>query len=202
MAYDAMVRQSRAVLILYSRATPTMQSKAVWRTDFLGLTGHQLAGVTYSTRSSLPLTRICISLSRTVRSNRRTAPGLFIITSTSTCTSLRKAQGRGSASSGVLGPLTEIPTLCIISTALALAERVSSADAGSVRYRVLLHGHQQPQIHRPVETREFLRDEYGIEAYYSFAITPWMKLTPDIQVVRGAQKETVESRESAASGYS
>ena len=36
---------------------------------------------------------------------------------------------------------------------------------------------------------EFLRDEYGFEAYYNFAITPWAFLTPDIQVVRGAQKD-------------
>ena len=36
---------------------------------------------------------------------------------------------------------------------------------------------------------EFLRDEYGFEAYYNFAITPWALLTPDIQVIRGAQKD-------------
>jgi porin len=35
---------------------------------------------------------------------------------------------------------------------------------------------------------KLLRDEYGVEAYYNFAITPWMKLTPDIQFVRPAQK--------------
>ena len=40
--------------------------------------------------------------------------------------------------------------------------------------------------------REFLRDEYGIEAYYNFAITPWMKLTPDIQVIRPAQKDILQ----------
>jgi hypothetical protein len=34
-----------------------------------------------------------------------------------------------------------------------------------------------------------LRDEYGFEAYYNFAITRWAFLTPDIQVVRGAQKD-------------
>jgi carbohydrate-selective porin OprB len=32
------------------------------------------------------------------------------------------------------------------------------------------------------------RDEYGFEAYYNFATTAWLKLTPDIQIVRGAQK--------------
>src|SRR5215831_7828633 len=36
---------------------------------------------------------------------------------------------------------------------------------------------------------EFLRNEYGFEWYYDFAITPWALLTPDIQVVRGAQKD-------------
>ena len=43
-------------------------------------------------------------------------------------------------------------------------------------------------------TREFLRDEYGFEAFYNVAITPWMQMTPDIQVIRPAQKETI-SRE-------
>jgi len=33
-----------------------------------------------------------------------------------------------------------------------------------------------------------LRDEYGFEAFYNVAITPWLQLTPDIQVIRPAQK--------------
>jgi porin len=36
---------------------------------------------------------------------------------------------------------------------------------------------------------EFLRNEYGFEWYYNLAITPWALLTPDLQVVRGAQKD-------------
>jgi porin len=40
-----------------------------------------------------------------------------------------------------------------------------------------------------LQNREFLRDEYGFEAFYNIAVTPWMFLTPDIQVVRGAQKD-------------
>jgi porin len=26
-----------------------------------------------------------------------------------------------------------------------------------------------------------LRDEYGVEAYYNFAITPWLQLSADVQ---------------------
>ena len=37
-------------------------------------------------------------------------------------------------------------------------------------------------------TGELLRDEYGFEAFYNVAITPWLQLTPDIQVIRPAQK--------------
>jgi porin len=37
-------------------------------------------------------------------------------------------------------------------------------------------------------SKDFLRDEFGFEAYYSAALTPWALLTPNIQVVRGAQK--------------
>ena len=50
---------------------------------------------------------------------------------------------------------------------------------------------KSPTLQGPLQTRTFLRDEYGFEAYYNFAITPWLQLTPDIQVVRGAQKDKV-----------
>jgi len=46
-----------------------------------------------------------------------------------------------------------------------------------------------PKLVDPLQTRSFLRDEYGFEWFYNFAITPWALLTPDIQVVRGAQKD-------------
>jgi len=47
-----------------------------------------------------------------------------------------------------------------------------------------------PRLQGPLQTRNFLRNEYGIEAFYDIAITPWLLLTPDLQVIRGAQKET------------
>jgi porin len=46
-----------------------------------------------------------------------------------------------------------------------------------------------PTIQGPLRSEKLLRDEYGFEAYYNFAITPWLMLTPDLQVVRGAQKD-------------
>jgi carbohydrate-selective porin OprB len=46
-----------------------------------------------------------------------------------------------------------------------------------------------PTIQGPLRSEKLLRDEYGFEAYYNFAITPWLMLTPDLQVVRGSQKD-------------
>jgi porin len=48
-----------------------------------------------------------------------------------------------------------------------------------------------PDLTTPIGAREFLRDEQGVEAYYSIALTPWAYLTPNIQVIHGAQKGTV-----------
>jgi porin len=36
-----------------------------------------------------------------------------------------------------------------------------------------------------------LRNEQGVEAYYSAALTPWAHLTPNIQVIHGAQEKTI-----------
>ena len=38
---------------------------------------------------------------------------------------------------------------------------------------------------------EFLRDEWGFEAFYNIVLTPWLYLTPDIQVVGPAQKHEI-----------
>ena len=50
---------------------------------------------------------------------------------------------------------------------------------------------QRPTLTGPFATRKLLRDEQGAEAYYSIAVTPWAHLTPNIQVIHGAQKQTV-----------
>lgn len=48
-----------------------------------------------------------------------------------------------------------------------------------------------PKLQGPYSATKLLRDEYGFEAFYNFAITPWLRLTPDIQIVRGAQKNQI-----------
>jgi porin len=49
---------------------------------------------------------------------------------------------------------------------------------------------KSPTFRGPLATREAFRDEQGFEAYYSIALTPWALLTPNVQVIHGAQKQT------------
>ena len=59
-----------------------------------------------------------------------------------------------------------------------------------------------PSLQGPLQTRNFLRNEYGFEAFYDVAITPWLSLTPDLQIIRGAQKETVNIAQKNSIGTS
>ena len=47
---------------------------------------------------------------------------------------------------------------------------------------------RNPTLQTPIGTQSFLRDEWGFEAYYNVALTPWLLLTPDLQVIGPAQK--------------
>lgn len=40
-------------------------------------------------------------------------------------------------------------------------------------------------------SRSLFRDEWGFEAFYNIAITPWLLLTPDLQVIGPAQKSQI-----------
>ncbi len=46
-----------------------------------------------------------------------------------------------------------------------------------------------PTLQTPFSSRSFLRDEWGFEAYYNVALTPWFLLTPDVQVIGPSQKQ-------------
>jgi len=50
---------------------------------------------------------------------------------------------------------------------------------------------RSPKFTAAPETRSLLGNENGGEMYYSFAVTPWALLTPDLQVVRPAQQDSV-----------
>ncbi len=73
-------------------------------------------------------------------------------------------------------------------------------DRFGIGYYYVTVGH--PTFIGPFADRSLLGDEMGGEAYYDVAITPWMRLTPDVQIVRPAQRRTVASSGGSVVGAS
>jgi porin len=193
MAYDGNgeAESSGFDTVLKSNTNYAIEGRV--RTDFFGLTGHQLAGLTYSTRnfSSLDQSLHIIIESGTIEQeddswsfhynfdqylyepNKGSGQGIGIF-------------GRFGASDGNPNPVHYFYSLGIGGKGV-LGRPMDQCGIGYYYMDI-----SNPKFTGPLGTREFLRDEYGVEAYYNFAITPWMKLTPDIQFIRPAQKETLQ----------
>jgi porin len=52
---------------------------------------------------------------------------------------------------------------------------------------------ENPTLRGPIVRRSLLEDEWGVELFYNIAVTPWMLLTPDLQIIGPAQKNYVAS---------
>lgn len=48
-----------------------------------------------------------------------------------------------------------------------------------------------PTLQRPFFTRSFLSDEWGGELFYNVALTPWLLLTPDLQIIAPSQQQRI-----------
>ena len=169
------------------------------RTDFFGLTGHQLFGTTFSNKK---FTSIDQRLDRDVIENQtfRAEKGSWNIyyNFDQYLYEPKKGADRGIGVFGRLGVSDGNPDFMKFFGSFGVGgkgmfESRPHDQFGWGFYYININNPQLsidiarfPGLSRNVE---FLRNEYGFEWYYNFAITPWALLTPDIQVVRGAQKD-------------
>jgi len=171
----------------------TFSGEARVRTSFFGLTGHQLIGGGYSNSdfTSLDQDLRFIIENRTLEKqkgswnfyynfdqylyepNKGSGQGLGIF-------------GRFGVSDGNPNPMHFFFSVGVGGKGIIPGRPLDRfgigyyyIDVGDLKFRTILG------------TESFLRDEHGFEAFYNFALTPWMQLTPDIQVIRPAQKEVI-----------
>ena len=161
------------------------------RTNFFGMTGHQLVGAAYNSKnfSSLDQGLPIIIEQRSIQEEDNS--WCFYYNFDQYFYEPKKGQGIGifgrfGASDGNPNPMHYFYSLGVGGKGVIPGRPNDQFGLGYYYMDV-----RNPTFTGPLATREVLRDEQGFEAYYNFAITPWMKLTPDIQVIRGAQKETV-----------
>jgi porin len=163
------------------------------KTNFFGLTGHQLFGSTYSNKQFTSIdqnARIIIEnggLEKTKGSwNVYYNFDQFLYEP-------KKGSGQGIGIFGRFGASDGNPNFMHYFYSIGVGGKGvipgRPLDQFGIGYYYL--DIKSPTFTGPLATRSFLRDEQGFEAYYNFALTPWMKLTPNIQVIRPTQKNVV-----------
>jgi len=175
----------------------TFAGEALVRTDFFGLTGHQLIGGSYSNKSYSSLDQSLRFFIENRDIERQDGSWNIYYNFDQYLYELKKGSGQGVGIFGRFGVSDGNPNPMHFFVSFGVGGKgiipSRPLDRFGLGYYYL--DIRQPKLTGPLATREFLRDEYGFEAFYNIAITPWMQLTPDIQVIRPTQKQVLVSRE-------
>jgi porin len=163
------------------------------RTDFFGLTGHQLFGSTFSNKKFTSIDQRLASIIETRALSGKKGSWNIYYNFDQYLYEPKKGVDRGVGVFGRLGVSDGNPNFMKFFSSFGVGGKgmFESRPLDQFGLGYYFININNPTIQALLQTREFLRDEYGFEAYYNFAITPWALLTPDIQVVRGAQKDIV-----------
>jgi porin len=160
------------------------------RTGFYGLTGHQLVGGTYSTKTFTSLDQRLRSIIENRGIEKNDGTWSLYYNFDQYLYEAKKGSGKGLGIFGRLGlsdgnpnPMHYFYSIGFGGKGVIPNRPLDSFGLGY--YYITIN---QPTFTGPLRTRKFFRDEQGLEAYYNAAITPWMILTPDIQFVKGAQQ--------------
>jgi porin len=163
------------------------------RTDFFGLTGHQLFGAAFSNKEFTSIDQRLGSIieTRTFRAEKGSW-GIYY-NFDQYLYEPKKGADQGVGIFGRLGVSDGNPNFMKFFGSFGVGGKgmFESRPHDQFGWGFYYLNIDNPSLQGPLRTIKFLRDEYGFEAFYNFAITPWARLTPDIQVVRGAQKDKV-----------
>jgi porin len=168
------------------------------RTDFFGLTGHQLFGTTFSNKRFTSIDQRLRSIIETNSLRPEKGSWNIYYNFDQYIYEPKKGADRGIGLFGRLGVSDGNPDFMKFFGSFGVGGKgiIESRplDQFGIGYYYINIDNPRLRIDTPrlqflPQNVEFLRNEYGFEAYYNLAITPWAFLTPDIQVVRGAQKD-------------
>lgn len=164
------------------------------RTDFFSLTGHQSFGTTFSNKKFTSMDQRLGSIIETRALSGEKGSWNIYYNFDQYLYEPKKGADRGVGLFGRLGVSDGNPNFMKFFGSFGVGGKgvFESRPLDQFGLGYYFINIANPTIQGPLQTKSFLRDEYGFEAYYNFAITPWLKLTPDIQIIRGAQKEKIQ----------
>jgi porin len=173
----------------------TLTGEARVRTDFLRRTGHQLVGFTYSNNESTSLDQRLGAFLETGAIARKKGSWAVFYNFDQYFYEPQPGSGEGVGIFGRFGASDGNPNPAKYFISLGLGGKGVAGrphdEFGSAWYYLDV---ASPRFVTAAATREFLRNEQGFEAYYSFALTPWALLSPDVQVAHPAQGATRDGR--------
>jgi porin len=165
------------------------------KTNFFGLTGHQLFGAAYSNKEYASIDQNARVIIETGEIEKNKGSWNIHYNFDQYLYEPKKGSGQGIGIFGRFGASDGNPNFMHYFYSIGVGGKGvipgRPLDQFGIGYYYL--DINNPKFTGRLATRSLLRDEYGFEAYYNCALTPWMRLTPNIQIVRPAQKEMVTS---------
>lgn len=178
---------------LYSNQM-TFNGEARVRTQFFGKTGHQLVGAIYSNKDFTSLDQRLGFVLETKEIAKKQGSWAVYYNFDQYLYEPEKGSGRGfglfgrfAATDGNPNPIQYVWSLGFGGKGFFAGRPNDRAGIGYYYLKI-----NQPDFNLPIATTQILGNEYGIEAFYTVALTPWLLLTPDIQVVRPSQRNRLE----------
>jgi porin len=165
------------------------------RTGFFGLTGHQLVGAMYSNKQYTSVDqRLGFVFQNRALVKQDGTWGVYY-NFDQFLYETDKAAGHGVGLFGRFGASEgdPIPVQYFYSVGLGGKGLLPSRGLDQCGIGYYYSSINNPTLQLPSSTRSFLRDGWGFEAFYNIALTPWLLLTPDVQVIGPDQKQQVVS---------
>lgn len=169
----------------------TLAGEGRVRTEFFGLTGHQLVGATFSNRKFTSIDQNARFLFENGSLERKKGSWNIYYNFDHYLYEPKKASGEGIGIFARFGASDGNPNFMHFFYSLGFGGKGLIPRRENDRYGLGFYfiDVSNPKLQGLFRSTKLLRDEYGFEAFYNIAITPWLNLTPDLQVVRGAQKD-------------
>ncbi len=169
----------------------TFVGSARVRTGFFGNTGHQSISLTYSNKEFNSIDQRLGQVVVTNQIEKKKGSWAVFYNFDQYLYEPKKGSGHGVGIFGRFGASDGNPNPMKFFYSVGFGGKgfLSSRPNDSFGLGYYYMQIENPTVSGPLATRSFLRNEYGFEAFYTVAVTPWMLLTPDIQVIRPAQKQ-------------
>ncbi|HVM97686.1 MAG TPA: carbohydrate porin [Candidatus Acidoferrales bacterium] len=168
------------------------------RTGFFDLTGHQLLGAFYSNKAYTSLDQRLSSIIQDQTITKRDGTWAMYYNFDQFLYETEEGSAKGIGLFGRFGAGQDAPNPAHYFYSLGVGAKGLIPDRANDQFGVGYYyiDVTNPTLQRRRSTISALQDEWGFELYYNLALTPWLLLSPDVQVLGGAQKQQIFSASS------